>query len=812
MCTFTNTKHASLTVVKETVPASDPQDFDFDLTGAGVPADLDLDTDAGNATLPSQDTFNLNAAQLGAHTVSESAVAGWSLTDLDCTGDADFTELGSTATLDIDAGETVVCTFENTKHASLTVVKETVPASDPQDFDFDLTGAGVPADLDLDTDAGNATLPSQDTFNLNAAQLGAHTVSESAVAGWSLTDLDCTGDADFTELGSTATLDIDAGETVVCTFENTKHASLTVVKETDPASDPQDFDFDLTGAGVPADLDLDTDAGNATLPSQDTFNLNAAQLGAHTVSESAVAGWSLTDLDCTGDADFTELGSTATLDIDAGETVVCTFENTKHASLTVVKETDPASDPQDFDFDLTGAGVPADLDLDTDAGNATLPSQDTFNLNAAQLGAHTVSESAVAGWSLTDLDCTGDADFTELGSTATLDIDAGETVVCTFENTKHATVTYQKVTDPASDPQDFEFAVTGTGLVAENLDTDPISLLVPSSHIDTLDPTEFGPKTISETVPTGWDLASIVCTGDADAVVTTVASLDVDAGETIVCTFTNNKRGTIIIQKITKPAGAAVTFNFDAAGGTNPAYTDFNLTGQAGSNSNTQVLKAGTYTATELVPAGWVLTGIGGSSDPNTPLNCAVTGSGGSTGLGNLATQTATIVLKNGDTVTCVFENTGPGTTRTQGFWATHFDLAVAAWFGGTAGGHTFPGVAIAVGDITLCGRLIDSNGELMGAFWSDISKTSTGGKRSALDQARMRLLQQLIAAELNASAFGSSPSAGSFAAWETAFCGTNLNAIKLAATQAAAFNEGGDSGVFTPGTSADPKTRQIHR
>ena len=57
--------------------------------------------------------------------------------------------------------------------------------------------------------------------------------------------------------------------------------------------------------------------------------------------------------------------------------------NTKHASLKVVKVTDPASDPQDFDFDLTGSGVPADLDLDTDAGDATLPSQDTFNLTAA---------------------------------------------------------------------------------------------------------------------------------------------------------------------------------------------------------------------------------------------------------------------------------------------------------------------------------------------------------------------------------------------------------------------------------------------
>jgi len=98
--------------------------------------------------------------------------------------------------------------------------------------------------------------------------------------------------------------------------------------------------------------------------------------------------------------------------------------------------------------------------------------------------------------------------------------------------------------------------------------------------------------------------------------------------------------------------------------------------------------------------------------------------------------------------------------------------------------------------------------GKLMGGFWSNIAKTSTGAKRSQLDQARMQLLQQLLAAELNASAFGSVPSGGSskFAQWESALCGTNINAIKAALQQAASFNTQGDSGTFTPGTSADSK------
>ena len=46
-----------------------------------------------------------------------------------------------------------------------------------------------------------------------------------------------------------------------------------------------------------------------------------------------------------------------------------------------------------------------------------------------------------------------------------------------------------------------------------------------------------------------------------------------------------------------------------------------------------------------------------------------------------------------------------------------------------------------------------------MGGFWSNVSKTTTGAKRSSLDHARMLLLQQLLAAILNNQLFGSTPS-----------------------------------------------------
>jgi hypothetical protein len=216
---------------------------------------------------------------------------------------------------------------------------------------------------------------------------------------------------------------------------------------------------------------------------------------------------------------------------------------------------------------------------------------------------------------------------------------------------------------------------------------------------------------------------------------------------------------------------------------------------------------------TEQTQLSWVLTGIGGSQNVDTPYACVVTGPGGSTGTGDLSTQQVSISLKGGDTVTCTFENTGNGATRTQGFWATHPQLADIAWNGGTAFGHTFPGVP----DKLLCGDTLTidalapptpaaANSEVMGGFWSSVSKTSGNVKRSALNQARMQLLQQLLAAELNSSAFGSVPSSGSIAAWESAFCGTNTKNIQTAQQQAGSFNSQGDNSTFTPGTSADSK------
>ena len=145
--------------------------------------------------------------------------------------------------------------FANYKKAVLKVEKQTVPDGAAGSFAF------------------TSSIPGKAAFNLSdngvetsTVDPGVYTATETVPAGWSLTDISCTGDTiapNSTDAGTTATFNAQSGETITCVYTNTKHASLTVKKVTDPASDPQDFDFDLTGTGLTADLDLDTDGGNA---------------------------------------------------------------------------------------------------------------------------------------------------------------------------------------------------------------------------------------------------------------------------------------------------------------------------------------------------------------------------------------------------------------------------------------------------------------------------------------------------------------------------------------------------------------------
>jgi hypothetical protein len=233
--------------------------------------------------------------------------------------------------------------------------------------------------------------------------------------------------------------------------------------------------------------------------------------GSYSVSEEPISGWQ------SPESTFCTNGETIeSIDVAAGETVTCTFVNEELAKIILVKNTIGGNG--DFTFNMTGDGLPASTQLTTVNGTTNQTFEDLDQDNT-----YSVSEVVPAGWNLTGSSCTGN------NTPASITPEAGETVTCTFTNTQRGHIIVDKITDPAGDLQSFNFTATGSGYTNFSL----ADLSDPNNQ--ELVPGTYG---VSETVPTGWDLTSATCVsslGDQE----TPASLELDAGETITCTFNN---------------------------------------------------------------------------------------------------------------------------------------------------------------------------------------------------------------------------------------------------------------------------------
>lgn len=138
--------------------------------------------------------------------------------------------------------------------------------------------------------------------------------------------------------------------------------------------------------------------------------------------------------------------------------------------------------------------------------------------------------------------------------------------------------------------------------------------------------------------------------------------------------------------------------------------------------------------------------------------------------------------------------------TRTQGFWSTHPEYASGVWLGISAGERV-------IGPKDM-GDGVNDVGEMFGAFWSKIPKKSDGESRTLLDQARMQLVQQLVAAMLNVQAFGDDlwgNGAALIAAGKAAFVGEDRDEILRIAGELDAFNKSGDADPLPPGIDPGP-------
>ena len=118
------------------------------------------------------------------------------------------------------------------------------------------------------------------------------------------------------------------------TVEAPATGNIIIQKATSPECDSTVFDFTA-----------DYDESGFQLAGCEQNDSGPLDPGTYSVSELAEAGWELTETSCSDGSEVTAI------DLDAGETVTCTFLNEQlPGEIIVERQTAPAEDPESFGF------------------------------------------------------------------------------------------------------------------------------------------------------------------------------------------------------------------------------------------------------------------------------------------------------------------------------------------------------------------------------------------------------------------------------------------------------------------------------
>jgi hypothetical protein len=340
------------------------------------------------------------------------------------------------------------------------------------------------------------------------------------------------------------------------------------------------------------------------------------------ITEVVPSQWDLTGVTCQvqtnipqNSGTFNGTNAVTGVSIQTGLETICTFTDAQRGSIKIVKNTVGGDDTFDFTSNFGVSQI-------TTAGGT---GEQTVN-NLSPGTNYNISETDKVGWDEGTFSC-------DRGTAAAIEVVAGQLTTCTITNTKQGSIKVVKNTVGGNDTFDFtsNFGVSQI-TTAGGTGEQTVNNLSPGNGFS-----------VSETVPAAWVLATPSCTlqgggatGTAGA--TGVTNIVVQPGKTTTCTFTNSKRGTIIVVKQTNPDGASGSFTFTGT-----------AAGTISDNGNITVpnLAPGTYYSTENNPT------------PNFDLTSITCDDGlsASASTGDVANRRATFRLDPGETVTCTFTN-----------------------------------------------------------------------------------------------------------------------------------------------------------
>jgi uncharacterized repeat protein (TIGR01451 family) len=655
-CTFTNRQSARITVAK--TGAGDPAaDFGFDtsfIAGAGADFTLSLGESNTSANL-APGTYQVTELLGAANAALDPDFAG----SVSCTttttgsGTSSTSTTGLAATITLGAGDIVTCTYTNTQDGRIVVAKNTVNG----DASFDFTGA-VTGSITTVGGTGTTTL-SDDVVP------GTYAVAETPTPGYTLTGSAC---SDGSAVGS---IGVAAGETVTCTFTNTRNQGTFVLRKVwgDGSNPGTTVDLSATVTGpAPLPTGVATTSTSPTTTTSNTVTVYSGQTVDFSETFSGNAGTAYNSaVGCIGGGTLTAGATGRTGSVAVGDTpgaIVCTITNTPKVTGVALQKNWATNANGGDTAVLTVSNGPAV----TDSASSVAPAAPSF-LGAANVTDNTAFVSVVAGDTVTfsenlgaaganyttTFDCptaTNDPvagpNGTHTLAIAAADVATGDTIFCSFTNTRRE-VDLVVVKDWNSATIGDAVTLTATGS-----DTSPISFGSTAGAADETDTSGTFTVYAGETL----DLAEAFTSGDVAAYATTfdcTGSASPEVGQTvtvspvdtaITCTFVNTRRSVdVIVAK-------------DLAPTTDPGRFDLAV------NGNVVVPGAGDGATSAPIP---VLVGdlvtlaetasVGDLDNYTSALAC----DNGVTVAGNTGTGGSFVVpssLATGTDVTCTFTNT----------------------------------------------------------------------------------------------------------------------------------------------------------
>jgi hypothetical protein len=661
----------SITVVKDAVP-DDVQDFSFSGTSDQttlIPS-FSLDDDGTNTGADGdiKSSKKIDGLLPGLYSVSEGSVTGWTNTSATCTGgDSDD---GDPATLHVDRGDNIVCTFVNTKTPRLTLTKKIVGGSG-ESFDvFD--GGTTKIDNATSTAAAGTTVGPYDST------IGTHTITETfgdgttavPTANWTIA---FSGDCN-----SSGQVTLAAGDSKSCTITNTRRTGkIELVKDFDsnsPAGAKVDLFIKQGGSAITGGTKLNAEdgqgTGEVTVPTG-SFDLSETQVAGTPLSDYTTAVACIDQANGNAAVSLTGVGGdnrTGTVAIGGDQDIKCTFTNTrKRGSIELRKTLVPSADAGRFNLLIAqgAGGAGGSVDTESNAGDGG-----TTGANAVNTGTYNVSESGgtAPATSLSDYVVTGpvcvdtangNASITVNGS-GDLTVGANQVVVCTITNTRKPKVELVKVWSGTAGKVTLKIGTTTGGTELASTPLDGVGGTTGKKTAAAGTAYSFTETFNSPTVGTDYT-SKVTCVNNGTGTSPTLPSntdytgsfsVTPNAGNDIVCTITNTrKQGKIQLLKDFVGGDGAVTLKIG--------------TSQGGSETTSAALTADGATDEKTVNTGgyFVSESLTNATDYTAALACYndVDDSDTVTGADTthtVNTSTGAVSVGHLEDVLCVFTNT----------------------------------------------------------------------------------------------------------------------------------------------------------